>query len=180
MWISIVVALAFFLAALPCYIVAGAVTSHFKKLEMLCKACTAGTVVGKSHISSNGITLPKVEYRVNGELYTTAGPKFAGSVNTYVSVGNRRLGTASSNLTTDEPLPDVVKTNVDRSAAQQMMWERYPVGKVVNVFYDPAKPKRAYVERLARVSPFFTFWMPAGIGALMTLTGLILLIVHPF
>jgi hypothetical protein len=180
MLVSVLAGAAFILAALPCFIVAGAVTGHFRKLETRCTECVTGTVVGMSHISSNGIRLPKVEYHVNGGVYTIAGPKFAASVNVYASVGKRRLGMASSNLTTDEPLPDVVRTSRDQSAAQQIMLERYPAGKPVSVFYDPSKPKRAYVERLAKVPLAFSFWIPGGIGAVMALAGLLILVMHPF
>ncbi len=180
MLVSVLAGAAFILAALPCFIVAGAVTGHFRKLETRCTECVTGTVVGMSHISSNGIRLPKVEYTVNGVKYTTAGPKFSGSVNFYIEAFGKRQGTASSNLSTEGELPQVVKTTKDQSAAQQIMRERYPAGKQVDVFYDPEKPKRCYVERYAVPPKVWSIYMPTGLGIIFTLVALILLIVHPF
>ena len=177
---SIIVALSFLVCALPCFIVAYAVGGGGIRKQKACTAHVTGTVVGMSNFSSNGIRLPKVEYTVNGVKYTTAGPKFSGSVNFYIEAFGKRQGTASSNLSTEGELPQVVKTTKDQSSAQQIMRERYPAGKQVDVFYDPEKPKRCYVERYAVPPKVWSIYMPTGLGIIFTLVALILLIVHPF
>lgn len=45
-------------------------------------AHTTGIVEGKSHFTSNDIVIPLVRYKVNGQTYKVAGPRFAGGTNT--------------------------------------------------------------------------------------------------
>ena len=59
--------------------------------------------------------------------------------------------------------------------AQQAMNERYPVGKKIEVFYDPANPKKAFVERDAPISKKLASIL-AGVGGIIVLIGLIVLI----
>lgn len=56
------------------------------------------------------------------------------------------------------------------------MDERYPAGKQVDVFYDPDRPKRAFVER---DNPMPKVLLPVIFGAtgLVALGGLVLTVV---
>lgn len=49
----------------------------------------------------------------------------------------------------------------------EAIYQRYPHGKVITVYYDPDRPDRALLE------PGFSpgMWLPIGIGALFTLSG---------
>lgn len=113
---------------------------------------TIGTVERMSNITSNDIRVPLVSYTVDGQTYKVAGPRFAGRTDVFAEVAGRQLLSSSSNITADGELPLVVKTKGGTSSAQAAMKERYPVGKNVDVFYDPNKPKHAFVERDAPLS----------------------------
>lgn len=120
---------------------------------------TTGTVERMSNFYSNNIRVPLVSYTVEGQTYKVAGPRFAGSTTVTFNVGHSQLLNSSSNITTDGELPAVVKMKGSRYAAQNAMAARYPVGKTVDVFYDPAAPKHAFVERDAP--------MPKTVAALL-------------
>lgn len=60
----------------------------------------------------------------------------------------------TSNLTTREDLPSVLKLNLRQNSlaglTESPLLELYPIGSEVDVFYNPVKPKMAYVQRFAR------------------------------
>lgn len=60
----------------------------------------------------------------------------------------------TSNLTTREDLPSVLKLNLRQNSlaglTESSLLELYPIGSEVDVFYNPRKPKMAYVQRFAR------------------------------
>ena len=131
-------------------------------------AQTTGTVVGPSHITSNDIPVPLVEYEVGGAKYKTAGPRFSASTVKTLTVGDLDLLGSKTNLTEEGELPTVVHMTTDSDATEEVLAARYPAGKQVPVFYDPDCPKRAYVERDA---PF-----PQRLGVtLMIVSGIIAL-----
>ena len=60
----------------------------------------------------------------------------------------------TSNLTTREDLPSVLKLNLRQNSiaglTESPLLELYPIGSEVDVFYNPRKPQMAYVQRFAR------------------------------
>ena len=60
----------------------------------------------------------------------------------------------TSNLTTREDLPSVLKLNLRQNSlaglTESPLLELYPISSEVDVFYNPAKPKMAYVQRFVR------------------------------
>lgn len=60
----------------------------------------------------------------------------------------------TSNLTTREDLPSVLKLNLRQNSlaglTESPLLELYPIGSQADVFYNPRKPKMAYVQRFAR------------------------------
>lgn len=60
----------------------------------------------------------------------------------------------TSNLTTREDLPSVLKLNLRQNSlaglTESPLLELYPIGSEVDVFYNPRKPKMAYVQRFTR------------------------------
>lgn len=148
---------------------------HRKKdIDKFCTAHATGKVI---RYSNNGkISLPLVQYQVDGKTYKVVGPKFRGYVN--VSVPSFKQGIESevtSNITTRENLPDVIKihrkSGVIASVYKSPLVQLYPVGSDAPVYYDPDNPKIAFVQRFIAPSKFFLFalflgiiFIPAGIG----------------
>lgn len=110
-------------------------------------AQTTGTVLGQSHITSSGIAVPSVEYTADGVKYKVAGPRFAGYTDKFASINGTAIGGFKCNIQPEGELPLIVHTTNGLEAAQDAVNERYPVGKQVTVFYDPARPQKAFVER---------------------------------
>lgn len=136
-------------------------------------ARTTGTVERMSNFYSNDIRVPLVSYTVEGQTYKVAGPRFAGSTMVTFKVGHSQLLTGSSNITTEGELPTVVKMRGSKDAAQSAMTARYPVGKTVDVFYDPDAPKHAFVERDAPMSKTVAALLTA-IGGALTAMGVVM------
>ena len=174
---SYIAAAGFGLVAAVCFIVAYFAGSGGDRKKKACTAHTMGLVTGMSHIYSNNIQLPRVAYTVDGEAYSIAGPRFAGSTMSSVPLGG---GGPTTNLSVDGPLPDLVHMSQNGSAAAKVMAERYPVGKEVDVYYDPKKPGRAYVERVPDMPKALTLYMPLIIGILMAAFAAAFLILRPF
>ena len=121
-----------------------------KHYTELCSVKTTGTVV-----RYNDIRLPVVEYTANGRTYTVVGPKFSATVTkSFSSPFHRAKTDITSNLTTREDLPDELKLNLRKSSlaglTESPLLELYPIGSQADVFYNPRKPKMAYVQRFPR------------------------------
>ena len=137
-----------------------------KNMDKTCTACTTGKVI---RYSNNGnINLPLVQYQVDGKSYKVVGPKFRGYVN--VNTPSLKQGIESevtSNLTTREDLPDIIKihrkSNAFVSVSKNPLAQLYPVGSDAPVYYDPANPKRAFVQRFIAPSKFFLYALFLGI-----------------
>lgn len=87
--------------------------------------------------------------------YTVVGPKFSATVTkSFSSPFHRAKTDITSNLTTREDLPSVLKLNLRQNSlaglTESPLLELYPIGSEVDVFYNPAKPKMAYVQRFVR------------------------------
>lgn len=86
---------------------------------------------------------------------TVVGPKFSATVTkSFSSPFHRAKTDITSNLTTREDLPSVLKLNLRQNSlaglTESPLLELYPIGSEVDVFYNPYKPKMAYVQRFAR------------------------------
>ena len=87
--------------------------------------------------------------------YTVVGPKFSATVTkSFSSPFHRAKTDITSNLTTREDLPNVLKLNLRQNSlaglTESPLLELYPIDSEVDVFYNPRKPKMAYVQRFAR------------------------------
>ena len=117
-----------------------------KHYTELCSVKTTGTVVRYSAVRYNDISLPVVEYTANGRTYTVVGPKFSATVTkSFSSPFHRAKTDITSNLTTREDLPSVLKLNLRQNSlaglTESPLLELYPIGSEVDVFYNPRKPK---------------------------------------
>lgn len=153
--------------------------------EKRCTAKTTGRVVRYSLAQYNGYSLPVVRYAVDGKPYKVVGPNFKAGVKTYVSTPfNDVISEVSSNLKDDEELPDVLVTKVKKnsfaSVTKTPVLDLFPVGKEVDVYYNPKKPKDAYVIRYAAPYKFLSFWMPIIFGILCIAVSVYHVICPPF
>lgn len=126
-----------------------------KHYTELCSVKTTGTVVRYSAVRYSDISLPVVEYTANGRIYTVVGPKFSATVTKSISAHFHLVKSdITSNLTTREDLPSVLKLNLRQNSlaglTKSPLLELYPLGSQADVFYNPRKPKMAYVQRFAR------------------------------
>ena len=122
----------------------------------LCVAYTEGTVIGGAPILYAGHRTARVRYEVGGQTYEVNGPLFA-----YGSSGSFM----KSNLTTRENLPKTIKGPIppgyssahsDVSVVSIVSYEQsiiatlYPIGSPAPVWYNPADPSMAYVQRFVK------------------------------
>lgn len=166
--------------ALACLIVAYVLGYRSRLKGKQCCAHARGTVVRYSAMRYNGFSLPVVQYTVDGLDYEVVGPHFKASVvKSFTAPWNKVKTEQQSNIREGEPLPDVLKVNRKynsfASVSESPLMERYPIGADVDVYYDPRKPKRAYVERYAGFPQFFAFWLPLFFGIVLTVLGFYLL-----
>lgn len=119
------------------------------------KHCTKhvlGRVTRYSSIQYGGMHIPLVKYRVDGKEYKKAGPKFKwGKTKTVSTPVSDPYSVVESNLHTREDLPDVLEVTVHKNSmasfTESPLLKLYPIGSSVDVYYNPKKPKVAYVQR---------------------------------
>lgn len=117
-----------------------------------CTEKTEGVIIRYSYALYNGISLPVVEYTVNGMQYKVVGPKFQRAISNTVSTP---LGSIVSDVKMDNfedgEIPQVLRYKIYRnsfiSLTKSPLMERFPIGGKVTIYYDPKKPKYSYVER---------------------------------
>ena len=117
-----------------------------------CTERTEGVIIRYSYALYNGISLPVVEYTVDGNRYKVVGPKFRSAISNTISTP---LGSIVSDVKMDNfedgEIPQVLRYKIYRnsfiSLTKSPLEEYFPVGSKVAVYYDPKKPKYSYVER---------------------------------
>ena len=117
-----------------------------------CTERTEGVIIRYSYALYNGISLPVVEYTVDGNQYKVVGPKFLSAISNTISTP---LGSIVSDVKMDNfedgEIPQVLRYKIYRnsfiSLTKSPLEEYFPVGSKVAVYYDPKKPKYSYVER---------------------------------
>ena len=117
-----------------------------------CTERTEGVIIRYSYALYNGISLPVVEYTIDGNQYKVVGPKFLSAISNTISTP---LGSIVSDVKMDNfedgEIPQVLRYKIYRnsfiSLTKSPLMERFPIGGKVTVYYDPKKPKHSYVER---------------------------------
>ena len=120
-----------------------------------CTERTEGVIIRYSYALYNGISLPVVEYTVDGNRYKVVGPKFRSAISNTISTP---LGSIVSDVKMDNfedgEIPQILRYKIYRnsfiSLTKSPLMERFPIGGKVTVYYDPKKPKHSYVERPLR------------------------------
>lgn len=124
-----------------------------------CTEKTEGVIIRYSYTLYNGISLPVVEYTVNGKQYKVLGPKFLYAISNTISspVGSIVSDVKMDNFE-DGEIPQVLRYKIYRnsfiSLTKSPLEEYFPVGSRVAVYYDPKKPKHSYVERPLKPGPY--------------------------
>ena len=117
-----------------------------------CTEKTEGVIIRYSYALYNGISLPVVEYTVDGNQYKVVGPKFIMAISNTIS---SPLGSVVSDVKMDNledgEIPQILRYKIYRnsfiSLTKSPFMERFPIGGKAAVYYDPNKPKHSYVER---------------------------------
>ena len=117
-----------------------------------CTEKTEGVIIRYSYALYNGISLPVVEYTVDGNQYKVVGPKFRSANSNTISTP---LGSIVSDVKMDNfedgEIPQVLRYKIYRnsfiSLTKSPLMERFPIGGKIAVYYDPKKPKYSYVAR---------------------------------
>ena len=119
------------------------------------KRCTEhvdGQVVGASDAHRGEVQLPIVEYTVDDATLRVVGPKFRKTFTTVLPVGSENVESGyETNLTSREDLPQDLCISMPAGSIGKLALSPlaglYPVGSTVDVYYNPKKPRDAYVQR---------------------------------
>ena len=137
-----------------------------------CTGETVGTVVRYSF--ANDFPAPIVEYMVEGKMYTKK-RRFRGSIS-IVRRGLPPSGSRKNGVFVDSK--DIV--HIHRGAYLNMRAEAerlYPLGTTLPVWYNPEKPKQAYVEKISTKAPIDAvvfLWVGLGLILLGALLGFLI------
>lgn len=134
-----------------------------EKTKGVVKRYTLGTRGGEH----SGIHLPIVYYDVDGKEYKVVGPEYKG----YVIITKKNPESVYQEAYKEENQILTINrsTNSFVEMRGHLMEHIYPVGVEMDVFYDPKKPKRAYVLRYCNKK--WGFW-------LMFLSGIAIIIIN--
>lgn len=174
-------ALWFMVFAAICWI--SAYIFGFKKLRLskLCSSHTEGKVVKYSSVNYSGIHIPLVKYTVDGKTYKISGPRFSGAIVKKINTPFKNLNTKiETNLTTRKNLPKKLKVKIYINSLASIsispLEKLYPVDSSVDVYYNPDKPKEAFVQRHEGIHVWLValivfFAVLSTIGFFIVITG---------
>ena len=134
-----------------------------EKTKGVVKRYTLGTRGGEH----SGVHLPVVSYNVDGKEYKVVGPEYK----SYVVI--TKSGPMNENSEVYKEENQVLTINRSANSFVEMrghiMEHIYPIGTQIDVFYNPKKPKLAYVKRYCNKK--WGFW-------LMFLSGIAIIIIN--
>ncbi len=138
-----------------------------------CISKTTGRVVGYSvaEHGESGVHLPVVEYEADNRKFRRKGPIYSF---TTVNVSSPFIKENTCEYTTDiyaQNFKVKTRTNGFISVIRNPMTELFPLGSEVEVYYDPRKPKRAYILRLYENKAVITVF--SILGAVFTAVALV-------
>ncbi len=130
------------------------------------KKCT-GSVTGhviRHSFPGEGRMFPVVEYQAGGKTYTVK-RKFRGIV-TKKKIAPGKIHEDKGAFVSEEDVLHVPMSAVTNLRA--MAEELWPVGSEMLVYYNPAKPKQAYAEKLPEHRPVeVTVFVATGLGIIL-------------
>lgn len=144
-----------------------------KRKKSRCTAMTMGTVVRYSFV--NGTPSPVAAYTVGGVSYEKK-RKFRGVVQVRKNLSPRDWTWKNQSCYISEN--DVIHIRGGAVLNLRAMAESlYPMGSSIPVWYDPEKPRRAYVEKIPVKGPIVGWvfvWTGLGYVALGTILSFVL------
>lgn len=178
-----IVAVALGTTAIPLFLLAYLLVGRNWNKEKRCSEKTIGIIKRYSYVQYSGYSLPVAFYKVDDKQYKVAGPHFKWALTVKKSTPFGKMKSeVKTNIEATGPLPDSIKVNISNNSAANYrispLRERYPVGKEVEVYYNPNKPKEAYVERYVGISKFFGFYFPMILGIVFIAISIYSLIVY--
>lgn len=148
-----------------CIIVALLVFKKYLIQEKRCTSMTAGTVKKYSFAQHGGaVWLPIVYYKVDGREYHTMGPEFKN----YIIYTKPTINGMGKNVSwhVDEKGQFVLERTQSPfvSAYRNPLAQVFPLGMQINVYYDPNKPRLAYVLKYCNKKSLFWLIFLLGVG----------------
>jgi hypothetical protein len=141
-------------------------------MPRLCTAKATGTVTGYSRfvMGASGYAPPRVRYEAGGVEYVVRGPLYS----SYRTV-SRTAPWLSNRMTTpmvgSHKTDQVFRAHYDVNGVvgiKAPALEMFPVGAELDVFYDPLRPKLAYVERCPKLRWVFVLSLSLALACAVT------------
>ncbi len=155
MQINIIMFIIFISTGLILLLIGVLLKLHDKRTINNSTATTKGKVVRYTIWNNNGVHFPIVEYSVNNVTYTKT-LKYGFVINK-----SSPLNSIKTDITNDVENSNInIKTNNYVSTSPLM--EKFPVGSLMDVYYNPNNPKQGYVLRYVK-SPSSIILLLTGI-----------------
>lgn len=142
--------ISFAFTAIVLFIIAYGISCSVQRKKERCTEVVSGRVIGYGLPADEDspVRLPIVEYCVDGTVYKKTGPRYAFKT---LVVSSPFIKKTVCEYTTDiysQAFSIKVRRNSFGFVMKNPMEEFFPIDTQVDVYYDPKKPKRAYVLRL--------------------------------
>lgn len=155
-----------FVAIIMC-LIAFIIKRNSVKKRKSCSSQTYGIVVGHSMANHNGVYPPIVEYEINGNKYKK-NYSVGLVVKQYVPLTKGQVSSINE---------DKISINMNQYFQSDIMSSQFPVGSSIPVYYNPERPKQAFVGNIPK-SVVPKVFLILGISFLVT--GMIPLIISIF
>lgn len=148
------------------------------------KRCTSraiGEVVGYTlTIYSSVLRYPIVKFTAeDGNEYKVKGPEYR--MHSRVTVAGPFVKHNGFNVKENDEKQTIMITSgnlsgeVEYRYGENPLAKRYPIGTQLEVFYDPAAPKKGYVKRYC--DKRFMFWLFQGTAAFIVIVNVVVMII---
>ncbi len=145
--------------------------------EKKCTCKTTGVVRRYTVVSyggqNTGVHLPVVFYTINGKEYKVVGPEYK----MYKSITIRTPFSQKTATYTekDQVLTITQTSNSNAFIHRNPLEQSYPIGTVIDVYYDPQNPKLAYVLKYCNKK--WAFWLTFIMGILTFIFDLFIIFI---
>lgn len=143
-----------------------------KKKQKKMTGRTVGHVIRYSY-RGEGRLAPVVEYTVEGKTYEVR-RKFRGYITKTVHAPVPIVRDSGAYVNSKDYLVIKMGNITNTKSIAEELW---PVGKEMEVFYNPDKPEKAYAEKFPKLPSLETvvfFWTGIGCALLLALVGMLI------
>ena len=145
-----------------------------QRKQQNCTQMTTGEVVGYRY--PNGAPAPVVEYQVEGQTYRAV-RHYRGVITLTTRNPLREWqGEGSTQFYVDEKEIAHIRQRGGFANLQAVGEQVYPMGSTLDIYYNPEKPKEAFVERIPQkgsLTGLVFLWTGVGLAALGVLLYLL-------